>query len=291
MGLVSCPAADLVELDDRYLPEMTERRDLLATRHRDVFATTPGSEPAHTETLNLIAALLVQKHPDWFTRSGNTIHNHLTNESWDLANPPHDPLELAGRLVQEDLCIIDTSTGTPILAAAILCAPTSWRLREKIGLPLAQVHTPVPMYADRLSTAVDRFMRALKPGRVTERQNWGLSDDPALFQQWGKHRTAVEAGITPENAPDRLYLRMERQTLTRLPKSGAVLFVIRVHCYPIARVLDVPGAAADLAAAIRAMPPDMTAYKSIPRFRDALLACLDAAPAHTPDATFFRAPG
>lgn len=275
MGLTSCPADELVELDERYPAEMDERRDLLATRHHDVFAATPGSEAARAEALDLVAALLPRRHPDWFVREGRVLHNRLTGETWDLASPVHDPLELAGRLVQEDLCIIDASGAAPVLAAAVLCAPTSWRLREKIGLPLAEVHGPVPMYADRLSAAVDRFMRALKPGRVAERRNWGMTDDPALFQQWGKHRTAIEAGITAENAPDRLFLRMERQTLARLPASGAVLFVIRVHCYPLRRVLGVPGAAAELAASLRAMPEAMTAYKSLPRFRDALLACLE----------------
>lgn len=276
MGLTACPADDLVELDERYLDEMAERRELLASRHHDVFATTPGSEAARAEVLELIAALLPRRHPDWFAREGPVLHNRLTGEGWDLANPEHDPLELAGRLVQEDLCVIDASGAAPVLAAAILCAPTSWRLREKIGLPLAEVHVPVPMYADRLSAAVDRFMAALKPGRVAERQNWGMTDDPALFQQWGKHRTALESGITAANAPDRLFFRMERQTLVRLPASGAVLFVIRVHCYPLRRVLGVPGAGAELAAALRAMPEALTAYKSLPRFRDALLACLDA---------------
>ena len=276
MALQAQPPDELVEIDARYTDEMGERRELLATRHRDVFAAEPGTETARTEVLELLTSLLPSRYPDWFTRSGDTLHNHLTGEAWTLSHPAHDPLELAGRLVQEDLCIIDVTGAAPILAAAILCAPSRWRLAEKIGRPLALVHEHVPLYADRLSSAVDRFMGALRPGKMAERLNWSVMDDGALFQTGGKHRVAHDRSVTAANAPDRLFLRVERQTLVRLPRSGCVLFAIHVHSYGLARVLAVPGAAADLAAAVRALPESLAVYKSLPAIRTALLDCLDA---------------
>lgn len=66
--------------------------------------------------------------------------------------------------------------------------------------------------------------------------------------------------------------------------SGSVLFTIRVHSYKLARVATVPGAAARLAGAIRALPVEVAAYKSLPVFRDALLAFLDTAAVSGPDA-------
>ncbi|WP_254070274.1 DUF3445 domain-containing protein [Acidisphaera sp. L21] len=277
MGLQGRDPDELLEIDERYPDEMAERRDLLATRHADVFAAEPGSGSARAEVLAIVASLLPRRYPSWFTRDGTTLHNDLTGEAWNVGHPAVDPLELAGRMVQEDLCIIDTAGPSPVLAAAILCAPSRWRLADKIGRPLADVHGPVPLYADRLSTAVDRFMNALRPGKLAERVNWSVVDDPALFQVGGKHRTGHDPSITIDNAAERLFLRVERQTLIRLPESGSVLFAIHVHSYPIARVTTVPGAAADLAAAIRALPEDFGRYKSIPVFRDALLGCLDVA--------------
>ncbi len=277
MGLQARHPDELVEIDAHYPAEMAERRDLLATRHADVFAAEPGTDNARAEVLDLLVALLPHRYPDWFTRHGDTLHNRLTGEAWDLANPPHDALELAGRLVQEDLCIIDVATPAPVLAAAILCAPSRWRLAEKIGRPLAAVHENVPLYADRLSSAVDRFMGALREGKMAERLNWSVVDDGALFQTGGRHRTARDAVITPANAANSIFLRVERQTLIRLPRSQCVLFAIHVHSYSLARVLAVPGAAADLAAAVSAIPDEMASYKSLPAFRTALLACLEAA--------------
>ena len=159
------------------------------------------------------------------------LRNHLTGEAWGTG--PVDPLELAGRLVQEDLCLIQLDGDGPIFTAATLCFPSRWRLMEKIGKPLSAVHGPVPLYADRLGRPVDRFMRHLKPGHIASRLNWSLLDDPALFQPGGKWRIEGGSDITAENAGDRVFLRVERQTLRRLPVSGAVLFGIRVHVYPL----------------------------------------------------------
>lgn len=275
MGLVACAPDAVFEIDALYPAEMAERRRLLAGRHADVFATTPGAGPACAELLRMLADHLPRRHPSLFRCDGDRLHNALTNETWDLAQT--DPLEVAGRLVQEDLCLIDTTGPAPVLAAAVLCFPSRWRLVEKIGRPLLQVHEGVPGYAERLSGAVDRFMATLKPGRAAERQNWSVIDDGTLFQQTAKYRSGVNPAVTEANAPGTLFLRVERQTFLRLPHSGATLFAIRVHSYALARVLAVPGAAKDLAAAVRGLPERMAAYKSLPTIDGALLACLDAA--------------
>ncbi len=188
MDLVTVPEAAWFELDQHYGAEMTERRRLLHTAHDQVFAACPMSAAARAEALAMVAAALALHHPDWFSRSGGWLRNRLTDERWDLQAPSIDPLEVAGRLVQEDLCLIQMGEAGPLFTAAVLCAPSRWRLQEKIGRPLAAVHDPVPLYADRLARPVDRFMRHLKIGRIASRLNWSVVDDPALFQPTGKWR-------------------------------------------------------------------------------------------------------
>lgn len=275
MGLVTLPEAAWFELDDRYQPDLHERRRLLLERRADVFAALPVSATARAEALDDIARNLTAYHPDWFARDGDTLHNRLTDEHWDLAQPTCDPLELAGRLVQDDLCIIQLDDATPVLTAAVLCFPTRWRLAEKLGRPLATVHGRVPFYADRLARPVDRFMRHLKPGHVAARLNWSVVDDATLFQPGGKWREAHNPAVTVANAGETLFLRVERQTLRRLPCSDAVLFGIRVHVYPLAFAIAAPATAALLAEAVRALPEATLRYKSLPPIRDALLGWLD----------------
>jgi dimethylamine monooxygenase subunit A len=115
----------------------------------------------------------------------------------------------------------------------------------------------------------------VRPGHIASRLNWSLLDDPALFQPDGKWRVETSAEITAENAGSRVFLRVERQTLRRLPVTQAVVFGIRVHVYPLSRVIERPDRAAALAAAVRALPAEIQHYKSLRPFRTALLGWLD----------------
>jgi hypothetical protein len=275
MDLTSVPESAWFEFDRLYVAEMAEKRRLLASRHAEVFAALPVSDAARQEAWSLVAAALTKHHPDWFSRDGAALQNHLTGETWRIeAADSIDPLECAERLLQEDLCLIQEIDGAPVFTAAALCFPSRWRLTDKIGKPLAAVHAPVPLYQQRLARSVDRFMHHVKPGHIACRLNWSLLDDPALFQPGGKWRTGGRCDITQGNAGHRVFLRVERQTLRRLPASGAVLFGIRVHVYPLHRVIDTPQRAARLEAAVSALPPEVQHYKSLLPFRDALLAWL-----------------
>ncbi len=276
MSLMTVPAAEWFELDARYLHDMAERRRLLAERHDDVFGVLPHAEHASREVLQLIVAYLSAQYPEWFVLDADTLFNRLTNETWDLADSSCHPLELAGRLVQEDLCIIHSDGEASQFTAAVLCFPSRWRLHEKLGRPLTAVHGSVPFYAQRLAAPVDRFMAKVKPGHIASRLNWSVLDDAAMYQPGGKWREAINTAVTPENAGDMLYLRVERQTLTRLPQSGAVLFGIRVHSYQLAAAISTTTAAARLAEAVRALPEETVHYKSLKAFGPALLAWLDA---------------
>jgi hypothetical protein len=117
-------------------------------------------------------------------------------------------------------------------------------------------------------------LRAEKP---VWRINWGLIDDPTLFQPTGHGRKGLNPNITADNAGEKLWIRMERQTLRRLPRTQDVLFTIRVHIRPLQQLLAYPDRAATLASAIRGMPEPLRLYKSLPPFLDAVLAWLDRA--------------
>ena len=276
MALTTVPDSAWFEIDACYPKEMAERRTLLAKQHDDVFGALPMSDTARYEVLHELVANLTTYDPQWFVRDGDSLHNRLTGETWDLAAPQIDPLELAGQLVQEDLCIIQQGDDGPIFTAAVLCFPSRWRLHEKLGRPLTAVHGPVPFYAERLAGPVDRFMAKVKPGHIASRLNWSVLDDPAMYQPTGKWREARNSTVTAENAGETLYLRVERQTLARLPQSGAILFGIRVHNYPLGSAITKPAIAARLAETVRALPEETRHYKSLRAFGPALLAWLDA---------------
>jgi hypothetical protein len=200
------------------------------------------------------------------------LFNSASNERWDIDVPPLHPLDVAGRLVAEDLCLLQASDEGYRLIGASLCFPNRWQLGEKIGQPLDVIHEPVPGFAPALQKPVAHFFAALKPDRILARVNWGIADDPTLFQPIGRD---ADIAITPATAGSALYLRVERQTLRRLPQSDAVLFTIRTEITPLDRVVATREDAIDLAGAIRDMSPAMLRYKHLTAVAPALLAWLE----------------
>lgn len=276
MGLAPLRTAEWLAPGRELREILAAKRNLLATRRGEAFRALPEAEAASVELLQLLAVHLAEQYPATYRRDGDRLDNQASDESWDIAAPPLHPLDLAGRLVEEDLCLMQPSDGGYRLAAASLCAPNRWRLAEKLGQPLAAIHAPVPDYASALERPVAHFFAALKEGRILGRANWGIADTPARFQPEGR---ASDPAIDAKSAGRALWLRVEHQTLLRLPQSSAVLFTIRTEITRLDRVIQSPADAADLAGAIRDMSPAMQRYKHLAGVAPALLAWLDARPA------------
>jgi len=277
MGLMALKPVDWIEIDSRYAEEIALRRSLLAERSDEVLGALPGSEAACREVLDQLTGFLPERFPDLFERVGTGLINRVNGDRWTVEGDVGDPLGIAGCLVQEDLCILQEVEGELRLTAGVLCFPNRWRLSDKLGRPMMAIHGPVPSYAERLGKPVDRFISLLAPDRPVWRLNWSLTDDPALFQPVGHGRRDIDPDITPDTAGRRMFLRVERQTLRRLPRTGAVLFTIRTYQRPLEALADRPAELGGLATAVRALPEDTARYKSIMPFREALLAYLDGA--------------
>jgi hypothetical protein len=273
MGLMPLAPDGWLEIDADFARELERKRGLLEARHGDVFAALPEAAAPAAELLALLAEHLPKHHPELFRREGDMLTNLASGEPWDVAHPPFHPLDLCGRLVQEDFCLLRAADGPFRLVGATLCAPSRWRLADKIGQPLAAIHAPVPGYRDALEKPVDRFFAHLKPGRLVWRLNWTIVDHPALFQP---ERIPGTVPITAENAGAHLWLRVERQTLRRLEATGAVVFTIRSYITRLDAAIADAAAAAALASLVRDAPEASLAYKHISIHEAALLAWLDA---------------
>ena len=121
------------------------------------------------------------------------------------------------------------------------------------------------------------MLQRLKPERPTMRLNWAIASTdqlnlaPRLAPEWTESRKTV----TPENAGTHCFWRIERQTFSRLPQSGAVLFTIHTYLNPIAEIALIPERRRRLTAVLRAMPPETISYKGMADYLPALLAYLD----------------
>ena len=274
MGLKALDLDDWIEIDEDFAGQLAERRRLLDQRRGEVLAALPESAAGQAELLELLLEHLPKRFPGHYRRRNGELAELVTGERFDLAAWRVAPLELAGRLVQEDFCLLQRGEPAYRLVAGVLCFPSHWRLADKLGRPLEVIHEPVPGFAGGLAAIVDRFFANLQVARPVWRVNWSLVDTPQLFLP-PEHR-ALRKVIADENAGEQLWLRVERQTLRRLPRSGDVLFGIRTHLAPLVAAIDGPAAARALAARVREMPPAMAAYKGIAAIRDALLSWLES---------------
>ena len=132
-----------------------------------------------------------------------------------------EPMVFLARLVQNDFCILQKVNQEHVLTAASLCFPASWSLDEKFLKPLIDIHVPVREYDDNIAKRVQRLFDGLQINRPVWRFNAMYYEDPSLFQP----RSINQPRRKP--APNKVnYFRSERQTLIKLPESGAIIFGI-----------------------------------------------------------------
>lgn len=281
MGLLSLSGAPWIDVDADWEEQLREKRRLRGERPEAVFAALPGARDAQRETLALLATHLPERYPDHYAPEPEALRLIGLDET--LSTKPEDaipPLERAGLLVQEDLCLLQPRSGETgevyHLTAASLSFPTRWRLADKLGKPLAAIHDPVPFYGEKLERPMDRFFRHLAVERPVWRANWSVTDDPELFQPFGHSLEHGDPTIDADNAGARLHFRVERQTLRRLPETGAILFTIRIFTAPLGEVAADPARAARLRAALTAQPDEVAFYKSTVHYAAALDSYLAA---------------
>ena len=130
----------------------------------------------------------------------------------------------------EDMCLLTLRPGEDQyrLVGAAVAWPSDWTPADKMGLPLRALHAPIQGYEEQLASGVDHFMAKLKPGAIYGRCNWFIAATGE--KRWvAKPPEQAFAHVTPENAGETLFVRSERQTLRRLPETGAILFTIGIY--------------------------------------------------------------
>ena len=168
----------------------------------------------------------------------------------------------------------------PVCVAGHLCFASGWSLADKIGKTMAQIHAPVPGFAEHVGKPADLLLKRLRANRPVVRINGAIQAThqlnlaPALAAQW----QAARADVTPQNAGDLCVLRLERQTLSRLPRCGGALFTIHTYLHPISEVAAAPMRARRMASVLRTMPADTREYKGIVSYIGPLLAYLEGTP-------------
>lgn len=152
MGLRAMSWDEWIELDNHYLAYHAEKLKRIASRGARCSQTTtedPKAWDAAVELLEEFRSYLPARYPELFTRTEVGMRNQETEEVFDLRpgklscnGVREDPMQLAGRMVQDDLAImVEGRDGQYYLLAGSILLAGFWRLEDKIGMPLSEIHT------------------------------------------------------------------------------------------------------------------------------------------------------
>ena len=238
--------------DAEWEPTLAMKRELISRRRNDVVCYRDDAHEVAQEAGELVLS--------WLDKT--------------TSNTGVEALVDAALAVPDDLTVLrsipnDAGEQLPFVAG-VVCSPSRWRLSEKIGHDMLTVHKPVSLYADHIGAAVDTTLTRLSPERPIWRSNWTLEDHPALFQPQSPSKPLVEH-------PSELWIRIERETLRRLPQTRGILFTIRGFQEPLTTYVQRgTQAVSTLRELVSRLPDSLARYKSVYDYRAATISWLDS---------------
>lgn len=278
-----------IDVDDHYQLEVALKRQLLQELPAYYFQSAPGQDLAQWEVVDLILNNLASAYPATFRLQcegdqwlwQNSLLNEETSFTFgDRATLPYAPLDWVGRQVQEDLLLLSGESAN--LVAGQLCFGNGWSLDEKMGLPFWEIHAPINPIVEPMMRSAQKLMERLPAGKPIWRLNWSIKASDQL-DMTSRHTPALNQhlndclpDINAENAGDHLFIRIERQILSRLRESKAILFSIHTYQNLVSRERsERPQSASLISQVLRTTPEAMLAYKGITPYFNQLINYLN----------------
>lgn len=272
---------------ETYDQTIRARRALLDSKNRSFYYSRLGSESRSVfnrvgkDVLDLVLKSIQQDQPDRYIidHKKETITDIITKESWDISGAK-DPLLTAARLVEEDLLIlkpignkITDRAGFPgtgpmsvgyyehQLIGGVLASPTNWSIRTRDGfngLTISEIHhtgvaSPKTEVAVPFAQMINRVLTKLSSdlNTIFIRNNFFIYGSSVLNHHLKLDIKPDFENVSSENAGDRLFLRVERQTLRGTLHTGYILFTIKPHVYRLSDLVKYsPYKAAELLTAL-----------------------------------------
>ncbi|KAM0258001.1 hypothetical protein ACHAQJ_004044 [Trichoderma viride] len=274
MALRADTPSELITIDTDYLDRVSLRRQLIS-QHGDI---VHGCFPAGVEAVGelyqfLLRDYLPTRFPTMFRLQdqGRRFENLVTGQTFATAVPedPAAALRVLGETVEEDMFLLMGEPEGHRAVAFMCCFPSGFDPSAKGGKLLKEIHTPVPSY-DKIGPSMERFFSKIEVGNNVKRKNWSIQTHANLFQ-CDRHDKPISKAEKMNMSE--AYLRVELQTLSRLPKSRAVLFSFKTYLYPI-QDLKKEGLGSQVADAIEGLKtgnaPEMWRYKGAPEWGEPL---------------------
>ncbi|KAI9745482.1 MAG: hypothetical protein M1818_001016 [Claussenomyces sp. TS43310] len=252
-----------LELENTYVTRVTQRRDLYAQYGKQVLDYLPGSELACKELMEMCVQFYCLRYPALFSLSDDNkiFHNKLLKEDTDITSM--HPLRVLLNNVPEDFAITlrNEHDGQYYFRAGVVCSSLGWNVNTKIGMCLKEIHVPIPDYKEKMSFSMDRYFSRMTTDAPIQRGSWGLEVGQPLFMPPGHPHEKLRESQAADLRVEDCHLRVDWQTLRRLPLSAAIVFNFKALYTPVPEFRDEPYVPALLLAILRQAKPSLMEYK------------------------------
>ncbi|EEQ42745.1 hypothetical protein FOB64_006318 [Candida albicans] len=283
MGIRSMNWDSWIELDNEWKFYHDLKLKRLQEKESELSGMSDLAQDASWELLQELCQYLPARYPTMFKFENGIMNIIPTGEKYDLKDKSNlNPIVTAAKLVQDDLAImIEKEDGSYYLESGCICLAGFWRLKDKFGMKLDDIHKSgdVPQYDKQLKSGMNKFFRRLTVNSPVVRNNYFIQTDNNL--DWsvsiGSENEEKIGWYTADESDDvnKLYFRSERQSLRRLPISGAIVFTIRTYFLPVTQLCEEPYIPRRLLNGIQSWSEDVGEYKGFHIFKDALLPYLE----------------
>ncbi|KAI5361853.1 hypothetical protein Slin15195_G055040 [Septoria linicola] len=231
-----------LELNRDYKATIAWRQQTFEKHGDAVLQTLPGSELAAKELMEMCLQFLCARYPHYFSLNTEDmmLHNEILGNKTDLRATP--PMHVLLANVPEDFAIMlrDPTTGLYTFRGGMIMSSLGWSLGTKLGLTLDEIHKPVPDYQEKMQFSMNRYFSKMPTDKPIQRGSWGLEIDKPLFMPPEDPHCKLRQRQDPEHTIDRVHLRVDWQTLRRLPLSGAIVFNFKGLFTPVTEFRDEP---------------------------------------------------
>ncbi|KAI4197819.1 MAG: hypothetical protein LQ350_005664 [Teloschistes chrysophthalmus] len=271
IGITKCTKEDWIQIDRGYLDRIRTRKQTLETYPDKCHAVNHISgAKALAELFEILIEHLPVRFPSIFEldRERNIFTNHVTDIKYNLKDFRSTPRQMTRLLVEnveDDFYMMcpDEERGY-VQQALVSCFPNSFMPPSKLGLAMKDIHRPVPGLQEKIGKGIDLSMKSLRGGSIIQSLQF---QGNSLFRTGGNNFEPKPGEVLGDlSEPQDLsecYLRIERQSLARLPETRAIAFCIRHYVYPLEDIKK-EGNGDELADAIQSMPEKLGYYKRRP---------------------------
>ena len=283
VGLQPISSREWLLVDGNYADIMDAKRRHLSSSPGRFYRTMPISFAAQRELRRMVAAHLLEEHAALFSVSDGTLTCAAGNGSWELNDESVEPLRQLSDFVQEDFMLLQEIDGQPTITAASNAYSSSGRLVAAVGRDVRWAHEPVPNLTVLLGSRIDRILASIHEDAPSARFNWQLTPLSSIFFPPDPHAankaalTSVSAQLSKDLSlvPSLLHMRVERQTLRRLPETRAVAFSIHTYSDPLSCLIDDPAALRAVLALLRGYSAVRLQYTEMDAVHAAVITWLE----------------